>query len=278
MAKKKQEDAPKGSPAWMATFSDLMNLLLCFFVLLFSMSSVDATKWNEIVNSINSSFSIFTGGSSSIGEGLLISAGTSQLSNLDEYYQSMGQTSEDVEGDDTEDNPVENTEKTLEEQMYEANISETEGMMDDISEYIDGNNLDDYVEISMDPEGKYVELTISGGFLFDSGKADIKDAVTPILSKLGDVLKLYDEYMIEIIGHTDNVPMYSAEFKSNDILSSARAISVKDYLVNVKGLSINSMKWSGRGEYDPVASNATADGRARNRRVEIRIYNSLNSD
>ena len=84
--------------------------------------------------------------------------------------------------------------------------------------------------------------------------------------------------MIEIIGHTDNVPMYSAEFKSNDILSSARAISVKDYLVGVKGLDINSMKWSGRGEYDPVASNSTAEGRARNRRVEIRIYNSLNSD
>lgn len=58
MAKKKQEEAPKGSPAWMATFSDLMNLLLCFFVLLFSMSTVDAAKFEMVVASLQSTFSV----------------------------------------------------------------------------------------------------------------------------------------------------------------------------------------------------------------------------
>lgn len=83
MAKKKQEEAPKGSPAWMATFSDLMNLLLCFFVLLFSMSSIDAAKFEQVVASFNETFSVFSGGATAIGDGILISNGVSQLNELD---------------------------------------------------------------------------------------------------------------------------------------------------------------------------------------------------
>ena len=91
MAKnRRQEEAPKGSPAWMATFSDLMNLLLCFFVLLFSMSSVDEAKYEELVVSLSNSFSIFDGGGSAIGEGVLISSGVSQLNELDDYMNDMG--------------------------------------------------------------------------------------------------------------------------------------------------------------------------------------------
>ena len=97
MAKKKQEDPPAGSPAWMATFSDLMNLLLCFFVLLFSMSSVDEKKWEEVAASFSQTFSIFTSGATAIGDGLLISNGVSQLNQLDEYINSTGKAAEDIE-------------------------------------------------------------------------------------------------------------------------------------------------------------------------------------
>jgi len=278
MAKKKKEDAPKGTPAWMATFSDLMNLLLCFFVLLFSMSSVDAEKWNEVVNSFSSSFSIFTGGYTAVGDGLLISAGSSQLSNLDEYFQAMGQTSEDNNGEDVNDNPSENPEQSLEDKIYAANKGESDQMLDDVSEKVDQANLEDYIELGVDKSGNYIELTLSGGILFESASATIKDEVKPVLSKLGDILKLYDDHMIEIIGHTDNIPMQSGKYESNDMLSCARAISVKDFLVSNNNISLAKIKWTGRGENDPVASNATAEGRARNRRVEIRIYTSLNSD
>ena len=90
MAKKqKQEEAPAGSPAWMATFSDLMNLLLCFFVLLFSMSSTDTEKFQEVIASIQSSFSIFSQGGTSIGEGQMISSGISQLEMFDDYFNSV---------------------------------------------------------------------------------------------------------------------------------------------------------------------------------------------
>ncbi|MDE7197467.1 MAG: chemotaxis protein, partial [Lachnospiraceae bacterium] len=79
MAKKKPEDPPKGSPAWMATFSDLMNLLLCFFVLLFSMSTIDEVKQEKVVASFNQMFSVFDAGAAAIGDGMLISNGVSQL-------------------------------------------------------------------------------------------------------------------------------------------------------------------------------------------------------
>lgn len=88
MAKRKQEEPPKGSPAWMSTFSDLMNLLLCFFVLLFSMSTVDAEKFELVVQSLQSTFSILPSGGSTIGEGELISSGVSMLEKFDVYFNS----------------------------------------------------------------------------------------------------------------------------------------------------------------------------------------------
>ena len=89
MAVKRQEDPPKGSPAWMNTFSDLMNLLLCFFVMLFAMSSVDEEKFQQVVASFQRTFSILPSGGASIGEGELISSGVSQLEMFGIYYEQM---------------------------------------------------------------------------------------------------------------------------------------------------------------------------------------------
>ena len=84
--------------------------------------------------------------------------------------------------------------------------------------------------------------------------------------------------MIKIEGHTDNVPMASNRYAGNDELSSARALSVFHYLIETTSLNPAYIKHSGRGEYAPIADNSTPEGRAKNRRVEIRIYNSLNSN
>ncbi len=92
--KKKEEEQAPGSPAWMATFSDLMNLLLCFFVLLFSMSSLDVEKWQQVAASFSENFSIFSSGATAIGDGILISNGVSQLNELDDYINSTGKTAE----------------------------------------------------------------------------------------------------------------------------------------------------------------------------------------
>ncbi len=298
MAKRKPDEPKKGSPEWMCTFSDLMNLLLCFFVLLFAMSSTDTDKWEQIVQSFNNAFSIFDTSSGSIGVGDLVGSGTTQLSNLDEYYTSTGQTSED-KGEDVKDGHEGNSDgegsgqegesgnnegsntsdyETLEEKLDKANRAETEEMLDEISEMAERYNIYGDIGLTMDSNGKYVEITISGSVLFDSGKAELKEECLPLLSKVGDILRVYPGHNVDIIGHTDSVPMNSSKYESNDILSSARAISAAQYLVDEKNIDINHLSWTGRGEYDPVATNATAEGRAKNRRVEIRIYNSFNSD
>lgn len=267
--KKPEEQAP-GSPAWMATFSDLMNLLLCFFVLLFSMSSVDEEKWEELVNSLSSKISIFSGGSASIGEGQLISTGISQLNELDEYFNSMGQTSEE-----TGDEPL-----NLQEAVDEMNREETGEMYDDISSMSSEYNLDKYMDIGIDAAGgRYITIEISGNFLYESGSAKLKPDVLPIFSKIGDILKNYAGYRIAIIGHTDNIPVSSGgKYSSNMELSSARASEAARYLIDNKGMDPAFIEWTGRGEYDPIADNSTPEGRTQNRRIEIRIYNSLNSD
>ncbi len=267
MAKKKQEEAPKGSPAWMATFSDLMNLLLCFFVLLFSMSSIDAAKYEKVVASFNQTFSVLNGGATAIGDGILISNGVSQLNELDDYINSTGKMDEGQIVDDDLAN--------VQEKMEEAKMEESEQMAEKIQEAVDEKELGS--EIDIDFTSQYVQLTLKGALLFDSGSTLLKEEAKPVLDQVGIVLERYAEGTIEIEGHTDNVPMSGAKYSNNDELSSGRALSVFDYLLSVTNLDPARVKHAGRGEYVPVADNATPEGRTRNRRVEIKIYNSLSS-
>ena len=249
MAKKKPEEPPQGSPAWMATFSDLMNLLLCFFVLLFAMSSIDEDKQEQIAASFNQMFSVFDAGASAIGDGVLISNGVSQLNELDEYINSTGKMDKgEVVDDDV---------AAAQEQLEEAQMEESEELVEKIEEAIAEKDMTSDIDVEF--TSQYVQLTLKGAILFDSGSVELK------------------EEAIEIEGHTDNVPMSGAKYSNNDELSSGRALSVFNYLLSVTNLNPAEVKHSGRGEYLPVADNSTAEGRTKNRRVEIKIYNSLSS-
>ena len=277
MAKKKKEAAPApGAPAWMATFSDLMNLLLTFFILLFSMSSVDVSKFEEIAASLNASFSIFDSGAPAITEGGLISSGVSQLSQLDNYYTSMGQNQNE---DDTKD---EMTEEEVKDKYEEMQSDATEELGGKVEEDLEAEGLldGDYEGfIDMEITSQYVTLTLNGSVLFDSGKAEIKSDASVFIGKLGDVLKGYDENLIEIRGYTDSVPVSAAnKYADNMELSQARAYSVYKFLVKNKHMSEESLECSGRGEQEPIATNDTKEGRALNRRVEIRIYSVLTNN
>jgi chemotaxis protein MotB len=130
----------------------------------------------------------------------------------------------------------------------------------------------------VDFNAEYVQLSLSGAILFDSGKADFPEDAYPIMDKISAILEQYDSNIIEVEGHTDNVPISSQQFESNDVLSMYRALTIADYIRDHTSLNPAHVKSSGRGAYVPVADNSTAEGRARNRRVEIKIYNSYNSD
>lgn len=266
MAKeKKKMEGPKPPAPWMATFSDLMNLLLCFFVLLFSMSTVDAEKLAEVAASFVSTFSVLPKGASAIGDGLLVSNGVSQLNDLSEYFSSMGLTS-----DGDPDNDLENMKETVEKEK----LKEMEQMAEEISEELAED--ESTADITVDFTSQYVQLQLNGALLFDSGRVAIKNEAIPFLDKVGDILLDYEDSLIEIVGHTDNVPISNSQYADNVELSFFRSKSVAEFLVDNKGISPLSIQYSGRGEYFPIASNETAEGRAQNRRVEIRIHRELN--
>jgi len=271
MAKRKPEEPKKGAPAWQCTFADLMNLLLCFFVLLFSMSTVDAQKFQMIAASFSETFSIFDAGATAIGDGVLISNGVSQLNELDQYINSTGKTAEsDVDANEIDD--YEKFTKMLEEEKLAA----SEELAEKIQEAAEDQSLDKDIDITF--TSQYVQLTLKGSILFDSGKADLREDAIPIIEKVAMILDRYAESTIEIEGHTDNVPINTSKFASNDVLSSYRALAMFDYLVQNTSLDPAMLKHSGRGEYVPVADNSTPEGRAKNRRIEIKIYNTLSGE
>ncbi len=88
------------------------------------------------------------------------------------------------------------------------------------------------VNVNMDEQYQYVQISLNGAILFDSGSDEIKKSAVPLLSKVGDILKIYDDHMIKIEGHTDNVPISSSTFKNNMWLSTARATQVFEYFTN----------------------------------------------
>ena len=297
MAKKKEEfKLPPGTPApWMSTFSDMMTLLMCFFVLLFSMSEVDAAKFDELAKSFQSTMSIFRAGSNAIGDGILVSNGVSQLNMLDEYINTSGKT---AESDSATEDPTrsggaaedklqeaaQQLDMTQEEidslraaiaELEEEKMKLSEELAEKIEEALAESMMTDLVEVDFNAD--YVTLTLNGAFLFDSGRADIKSDAVPVLNKIGVLLTKYADSDIEIEGHTDSVPLNGGRYENNDVLSSYRALAVFDYLKDNAALDPGIVKHSGRGEYMPIADNTTPEGRAKNRRVEIKIYNALST-
>jgi len=208
---------------------------------------------------------LVSSGSTSIGEGLLVGNGVMQLNELDQFMDTMGKEAEEVDTEETD--PLE--------ELKEKQLKESEQLAELIEEEVKEDNLSD--EIDIDFTSQYVQLTLNGGILFDSGKSEVKNESHDLLDKIGVILEKYAKSVIEIEGHTDTVPIHTAKFKDNNELSSARALSVFEYFVNNTTLDPAMIKHSGRGEYVPVADNSTPEGRTKNRRVEIKIYHTLSS-
>lgn len=269
MARKKREEGSAGAP-WLNTFADLMNLLLCFFVLLFAYSSPDEEKLDQIATSLSGGkYSIFTGQGSIIDNSIFISTGMKQLDQYLEYEQQNNDMNIVDNGGSAPD--------FINQYLSELK-NKTNELYDELSDMMEQNNIENQVDISMDPNFQYVRFSLKGSILFDSGKAELKKDALPLLNKLGDILRVYKGYRIEIEGHTDNEPISRGIYFSNDYLSSARAISAATYLIKEKGMDPKTLSWTGRGEYDPIADNSTEEGRQKNRRVEIKIYSDILED
>lgn len=271
--KRRQEEVSQGSPAWMATFSDLMNLLLCFFVLLFAMSTVDSEKVEALLASLSGNFSVFTSGSSMVGDDMYVASGANQMVDINDYF-----TEYTSDGGEQGVKQFENLEEYKEQYEKEKQI-QTEKLYEEVADKAEREQLDGQVDVVADKNNNCIRIAISGAVLFNSGDAELKKAALPLMSRVSDILKSYNNHLIRIEGHTDNVrPVKGSRYKSNMTLSMARAESVFDYLVNKKHLDPTHLEPSGKAEYAPVADNITARGRARNRRVEFKIYSEAVED
>ncbi len=280
MAKRKEQPPEEGSPAWMATFSDLMNLLLCFFVLLFASSTMDEGKIQKIAASFdNVTFSVIDKGSISLVEGGMLSGGVSQVPDAQAVLTEAGQNMDPDSGKEvtaTKNDAEKLSDEELKAELDKRGEEQSEEMYDEVMQMAEAYSIDDL--ISIDYNEQYVELDLNGSILFESGSAQIKEDSQIFLQKIAQILTKYKYCIIEIEGHTDNVPIYSAQYANNRELSAERARSVYEFIMTQENFIDANMKIAGYGESRPVASNSTEEGRAKNRRVTIKIYNKQNSD
>ena len=262
--RKKDEGGPKGVAGWMATYGDMVTLLLCFFVLLFAMSTVDAELFEQMADSFNNSRTSTRAPLADLGN-VLPENSDGLLPNIVEPPPTGPEGDEggvgDVEpvfegGREHEGDTIGTLHNT-----FATYLAETVG---DNSPF-DVEVGEDYILIDIDERD---------GVFFNSGQARLTRSAEGILDILGPELKRFSElgHGIIIEGHTDDRPIANAHFPSNWTLSGARASSVVEYLVNNFEIDVHMIAGLGLGEHFPKASNETVEGRAQNRRVDIKIF------
>ncbi len=282
MAKRKEQPPEEGSPAWMATFSDLMNLLLCFFVLLFASSTMDEGKIQKIAASFdNITFNVLNDGSVSLVDGDFMSGGVSQVPDVSSVLSEAGKNIEGSTGEESISSSTDAeklSDEEIKEEFEKRGEEQSEMMYDEVVQMAESYKIDTVIE-EIDYTEQYVQLDLNGSLLFDSGSAEIREDSKLFLQKIASILVKYRYNIIEIEGHTDNVPISAgSQYEDNRQLSSERARSVYNYIITQENFIKSNIKIAGYGEDQAMYSNATEEGRAKNRRVTIKIYNKQYSE
>ncbi len=229
------------SSKWLVTFNDLMTLLMVFFVLIFSMGSLDTGKVKSVQKSLAAAL------------GVLMEGDEVSVNLIDKYFNMEDITIQQLDTDKLKVVTTEN--KESEEKMKEM-----------IADSIKA--LDSEAGIKAANKEKGVFITLEDSFLFQFGKADINPKGLPVLDKVAAAIRNMP-YSVRVEGHTDNVPIHNNRFYSNWELSTARAVNVVKYFVETGGIPSQRLSAVGYGESKPVFINDTPEQRARNRRVEI---------
>ncbi len=233
-----EEECPpceEGLPGWFATFSDLCTLLLTFFVLLLSFSTMDIIKFKQMMGSMEKAFG----------------------------YQT--QTTGQFEAKAT--TPV-----TVQLSEQENKMLDYMEIGDKIKESAKEKGLDKYIEIEINKNG--VLMRLKGDISFPPGKAVISKKVKPLLDKIAEILKEHPDYKLKVMGHTDNIPIKSPKYDSNWELSAARAVQVIKYLIEKYKINPKRLEAVGYADTRPLVPNTTPENRAKNRRVEFLFYKS----
>jgi len=236
--KKKKDDEHDNLERWLITYSDLITLLLAFFIMMYTFSRQDAQKYQEVSEYLRA---IFSGGPA------ILRAGTTPESKV-------------IIPPPKPKSEIEEIAKQLE--------KEIQGMAE---------AADPEHKISVLTDERGIVIRIMDRAFFDEGRAELKDRAKSALMKIAPTIKASNN-QIRIEGHTDNVPIRTTEFKSNWELSVRRATEVVRNLIEKYDFPPERISATGYAEYRPVASNETEEGRALNRRIEIILLRPQTTD
>ncbi|WP_298784610.1 flagellar motor protein MotB [uncultured Marinococcus sp.] len=237
--KRKKEEEEHVSEAWLLPYADLLTLLLALFIVLFASSEVDARKFDQISDSFNS---VFTGGSG------------------------INESGSSVEELNAEDNVDESPPTAIEEAEDQNELAE---LQERVEGFIDERGLEGQFTTRLSDDG--LLLSIKDNILFNVGEAEIREEALETAGDMSELLVLNPPRNIIISGHTDDTPIANADFSTNWELSVMRAVHFMEIVLENPDLDPRDFSAKGFGEFEPVASNDTEEGRAQNRRVEVLI-------
>ena len=229
----KAEIIEEGAPDWVVTFGDLMSLLLCFFVLLLSFSETDRQKYRVMSGSMAEAFGV----------------------QKKQRVMEMPMGTKIIAKDFNQDSVA---------------MELRENLIKDIQHEVDTQliGMKDLVQVQVEKDS--VTIRLMGETTFDSGSAEIRSQMVPVLNTIGSLLN-ETQGDIVISGHTDNVPISGGMYPSNLVLSMARAASVAEFILQKTTVEPGRVATMGFGEYRPIDTNDTPEGRRKNRRVEIKL-------
>ncbi|MCH4888729.1 flagellar motor protein MotB [Acidaminobacter sp. JC074] len=242
---KKCPECKGGAPEWMVTYGDLVTLLMCFFVLLFAFSEIDAQKFEAVMQSFQGSAGVLEGGKSISEDPLVFDASpendttpeTTEAEKLEVINEILNQLKGEIEEE-----------------------FEKKGMVG---------------ELQFELEADTLKIILDDSVLYDPASAELKEESYEVLTILGETFKneLFELGNFRIDGHTDNVPINTLRYPSNWELSTARATSVLRFFRDELSFAENRFVIAGYSDTRPRATNDTPEGRAQNRRVEFIIEN-----
>ena len=245
---------PPGAPEWMNTFADMMSLLLTFFVLLLSFANMDIQKFKDAMSSVQGAL---VGGPTAMLEvpkTTIVDMGTTANTSVIETQQEV------------QENPATAQDEPLEAATQIVSGSQDIEALATIDQMLAEEGIRQMAETEATSHG--IVIRVKGQLFFDAGSAELRERSHPVLNEIGAVMQAFP-YNVSIEGHTDDVPIHTAQFPSNWELSTARAISVMRYLREQRGLPADRMGVAGYADTRPLAPNDSPEHRAANRRVEF---------
>ena len=254
MARRKRiVDEPENQDRWLVSYADFITLLFAFFVVMYSISSVNDGKFRVLSESLEHAFQQPEISPDPIQIGEIRRGPESPIDDLVIIEEPL-QKQQDPRFDE------------LEGQGETEALAKVASQMEEIlSPYIEQDLID------IERNDLWIEIEMKSALLFTSGRTDLADEATPVLRKIAQILRQMPN-PIQVEGYTDNLPISSIEFPSNWELSSARAASVVAQLVQ-HGVNPIRLAAIGYGEYHPIADNRFEPGRYKNRRVVVVVQN-----